>query len=196
MGITKLDNQNLNNDAIGSGEINTDAVDSSKIGAEIKNEDISPTANIPTSKLALPGPPSQFVRGDGSFGTIDTTGIDENAFNIGVLGFKMAVNDGLTIYNLTDGVVDEFHDESGIDTAENTNATYDSSSDFYSNDAPNAPIPSPQIGRTSITSTGSGTYSVEPTIQAVDVLVIGGGGGAGVVHGGIAWYSSSSMPSS
>ena len=36
MGITKLDNQNLNNDAIGSGEINTDAVDSSKIGAEIK----------------------------------------------------------------------------------------------------------------------------------------------------------------
>ena len=179
MGITKLDNQNLNNDAIGSGEINTDAVDSSKIGAEIKNEDISPTANIPTSKLALPGPPSQFVRGDGSFGTIDTTGIDENAFNIGVLGFKMAVNDGLTIYNLTDGVVDEFHDESGIDTAENTNATYDSSSDFYSNDAPNAPIPSPQIGRTSITSTGSGTYSVEPTIQAVDVLVIGGGGGAG-----------------
>ena len=75
MGITKLDNQNLNNDAIGSGEINTDAVDSSKIGAEIKNEDISPTANIPTSKLALPGPPSQFVRGDGSFGAIDTTGI-------------------------------------------------------------------------------------------------------------------------
>ena len=179
MGITKLDNQNLNNDAIGSGEINTDAVDSSKIGAEIKNEDISPTANIPTSKLALPGPPSQFVRGDGSFGAIDTTGIDENAFNIGVLGFKMAVNDGLTIFNLKDGVVDEFHDESGIDTAENTNATYDSSSDFYSNDAPNAPIPSPQIGRTSITSTGSGTYSVEPTIQAVDVLVIGGGGGAG-----------------
>ena len=55
MGITKLDNQNLNNDAIGSGEINTDAVDSSKIGAEIKNEDISPTANIPASKLALPG---------------------------------------------------------------------------------------------------------------------------------------------
>ena len=120
MGITKLDNQNLNNDAIGSGEINTDAVDSSKIGAEIKNEDISPTANIPASKLALPGPPSQFVRGDGSFGTIDTSGIDENAFNIGVLGFKMAVNDGLTIFNLKDGVVDEFNDESGIDTAENT----------------------------------------------------------------------------
>ena len=50
MGITKLENQNLNNDAIGSGEIDTGAVDTSKIGAEIKNEDISPSVNIPTSK--------------------------------------------------------------------------------------------------------------------------------------------------
>ena len=84
MGITKLENQNLNKDAIGSGEVDSGAVDTSKIGAEVKNEDISPSANIPVSKLALPGPPSQFVRGDGSFGAIDTTGIDENAFNLGV----------------------------------------------------------------------------------------------------------------
>ena len=179
MGITKLENQNLSNDAVGSGEINTSAVDSSKIGAEVKNEDISPSANIPTGKLALPGPPSQFVRGDGSFGAIDTTGIDENAFNIGVLGFKMAVNDGLTIFNLKDGVVDEFNDESGVDTAENVTASYDSTSDFYTNQGTNVDLPTPQIGRTSITSTGSGTYSVEPTITAVDVLIIGGGGGAG-----------------
>ena len=47
MGITKLENQNLNNDVIGSGEIDTGAVDSSKIGAEVKN--------ISVSKLALPG---------------------------------------------------------------------------------------------------------------------------------------------
>ena len=179
MGITKLENQNLNNDAIGSGEVDSGAVDTSKISATIKNEDISPSANIPASKLALPGPPSQFVRGDGSFGAIDTTGIDENAFNIGVLGFKMAVNDGLTIFNLKDGVVDEFNDESGVDTAENSNASFDSTSDFYTNQGTNIPLPSPQIGRTSITSTGSGTYSVEPTISAVDVLVIGGAGGAG-----------------
>ena len=179
MGITKLEKQNLNNDAIGSGEINTSAVDSSKIGAEVKNEDISPSANIPVSKLSLPGPPSQFVRGDGSFGEVDATGINENAFNIGVLGFKMAVNDGLTIFNLKDGVVDEFNDESGVDTAEISNAAYDSTSDFYTNQGTNVPLPSPQIGRTSITSTGAGTYSVEPTISAVDVLVIGGAGGGG-----------------
>ena len=179
MGITKLENQNLSNDSIGSGEIDTGAVDTSKINATIKNEDISPSANISATKVALPGPPSQFVRGDGSFGAIDTTGIDENAFNIGVLGFKMAVNDGLTIFNLKDGVVDEFNDESGVDTAENSNASYDSSSDFYGNQGTNQPIPSPQIGRTSITTLGSGTYSVEPGITAVNVLVVGGGGGGG-----------------
>ena len=179
MGITKLENQNLNNDAIGSGEIDTGAVDNSKIGAEVKNEDISPSANIPTSKLALPGPPSQFVRGDGSFGAIDTTGIDENAFNIGVLGFKMAVAEGLTLFNLVDGIVDEFNDESGVDTGENSNAAYDSSSDFYSNlDGPN-PIPSPQASLTQITSSGPGTYANEPTTTVVKVFALGGGGAGG-----------------
>ena len=34
---------------------------------------------------------------------------DGNAFNIGVLGFKIAVNEGLTIFNLVDGIVDEFN---------------------------------------------------------------------------------------
>ena len=103
----------------------------------------------------------------------------QNPFNIGVLGFKHAVNEGLTIFNLVDGIVDEFHSEDGIDTSENSNATYDSTSDFYANTNPNQPIPTPQIGRTSITDTGSGTYSVEPTTVSVDVLVIGGGGSGG-----------------
>ena len=192
MGITKLENQNLNNDAIGSGEIDTGAVDTSKIGAEIKNEDISPSVNIPTSKLALPGPPSQFVRGDGSFGEIDTTGIDENAFNIGVLGFKMAVNEGLTLFNLVDGIVDEFNNESGVDTAENTNASYDSTSDFYTNDTT---TPSPATtniqafwhsGGDFETGTNESTpytYTAPPTAKSIDLLVVGGGGG-----GGGRWY--------
>ena len=105
--------------------------------------------------------------------------VNNNAFNIGVLGFKVAVQEGLTIYNLLDGIVDEFNSESGIDTAENSNTVYDATSDFYSNSNPNQPIPTPQIGRTSITSTGSGTYSVEPTTSAVDILIVGGGGSGG-----------------
>ena len=91
----------------------------------------------------------------------------------------MAVSDGLTIFNLVDGIVDEFHDETGVDTAENVTAKYDSSSDFYSNlDGPN-PIPSPQASLTQITSTGPSTYSVEPTTTVVKVFALGGGGAGG-----------------
>ena len=104
---------------------------------------------------------------------------DGNTFNIGVLGFKIAVNEGLTIFNLVDGIVDEFNSEDGIDTAENVTSNYDSSSDFYSNlDGPN-PIPSPQASLTQITSTGPGTYSVEPTTTVVKVFAVGGGGAGG-----------------
>ena len=63
--------------------------------SEIKNVDISPTADIAESKVS----------------GLDAAQISANAFNIGVLGFKMAVSDGLTIFNLVDGIVDEFHDE-------------------------------------------------------------------------------------
>ena len=103
----------------------------------------------------------------------------QTPFNIGLLGFKKAVNEGLTIFNLMDGIVDEFHSEGGIDTAENSNATYDATSDFYANTTPNQPLPSPSIQRQSFISPGAGTYSVEPTTTAVDVLVIGGAGGGG-----------------
>ena len=53
--------------------------------------------------------------------------------NIALLGFKMAVNDGLTVFNLVDGVVDEFHDESGTDEGEGSNDLYNSTSDYYIN---------------------------------------------------------------
>ena len=62
-----------------------------------------------------------------------TAQVNNNAFNIGVLGFKLAVNDGLTVFNLVDGVVDEFHDNTGVDTSESSNATYDASADTFSN---------------------------------------------------------------
>ena len=45
----------------------------------------------------------------------------------------MAVNEGLTVFNLVDGVVDEFHDESGTDESEGSNDTYCGTSDYYIN---------------------------------------------------------------
>ena len=62
-----------------------------------------------------------------------SSSIGQQANNIGLLGFKMAVNDGLTVFNLVDGVVDEFHDESGTDEAEGSNDYYCGTTDFYQN---------------------------------------------------------------
>ena len=138
MGITKLETQNLNDDSITSSKTTGVSVDSSKINAAITNDDISPSASLTTTKVDLSSiPSSQFVKMNNSGGTIDVQGIDEATFNIGLLGFKMAVTEGLTIFNLVDGVVDEFNSEDGVDTSETTNALYDSTSDFYSNQQTN-----------------------------------------------------------
>ena len=138
MGITKLVKQNLSENSITSSKTSGVSVDTSKIGTVVKNEDISPSASLSTTKLDLSSiPPSQFVKMNNTGGTIDVQGLDEATFNIGLLGFKMAVQEGLTIFNLVDGVVDEFNSEGGVDTSETSNALYDSSGDFYSNQQTN-----------------------------------------------------------
>ena len=180
MGITKLENQNLNDNVITSSKTSGTSVDSSKINAAITNDDISPSANITATKLDLSSvPSSQFVQANGSGGTINVQGIDEAIFNVGLLGFKMAVQEGLTIFNLVDGVVDEFNSEDGIDTAENTNALYDASSDFYSNQQSGTYPGSPYIVSD---FTSPGTYTAPATTTAINLLVVGGGGGGGDGH--------------
>ena len=180
MGITKLENQNLNDNVITSSKTSGTSVDSSKINAAITNDDISPSANISATKLDLSSvPSSQFVQANGSGGTINVQGIDEAIFNVGLLGFKMAVQEGLTIFNLIDGVVDEFNSEDGIDTAENTNALYDATSDFYTNQQESTYPGSPYIVSD---FTSPGTYTAPATTSAINLLVVGGGGGGGDGH--------------
>ena len=180
MGITKLENQNLNDNVITSSKTSGTSVDSSKINAAITNDDISPSANIAATKLDLSSvPSSQFVQANGSGGTINVQGIDEAIFNVGLLGFKMAVQEGLTIFNLVDGIVDEFNSEGCIDTAENTNALYDASSDFYSNQQSGTYPGSPYIVSD---FTSPGTYTAPATTTAINLLVVGGGGGGGDGH--------------
>jgi len=52
-----------------------------------------------------------------------------NIYNIMLAFFKLSVQAGLTVYNLVDGIMDEFEDESGVATK--TNATYNSTDDYY-----------------------------------------------------------------
>jgi hypothetical protein len=69
----------------------------------------------------------------------------------------MAVNDGLTVFNLVDGVVDEFNDESGTDEAEGSNDLYCGTSDYYINSNV-----APGISSAAISAGFSGTAITEP----------------------------------
>jgi len=62
----------------------------------------------------------------------DVLGVGDNTNNIALLAFKLAVQEGLSIFNLQDGFIDEYEDESGVDTGNSTNETYDSTNDLYS----------------------------------------------------------------
>ena len=59
-------------------------------------------------------------------------GIATNRDNIDLLNFKLATNNSYTIYNFSDGMIDAYFDESGVDTSASTNETYDGGNDLYS----------------------------------------------------------------
>jgi hypothetical protein len=46
--------------------------------------------------------------------------------------FRIAVQGSLTIFNMVAGFVDEYEDESGVDTTNSINQTYNSTDDYYS----------------------------------------------------------------
>src|SRR5210317_1721923 len=148
MPISKVKSGSITDSAVTSDKINNNAVTSAKIQeGSIVNADINACAAIASSKL-----------------TVDTTAletdINKNAFNISLLGFKMAVNEGLTVFNLVDGVVDEFNDESGTDEAEGSNDNYCGTDDFYRNAAPLCY--SAGFGSTTITEPDTSTAAVSP----------------------------------
>ncbi len=82
--------------------------------------------------------------------------------NVGLLGFKMAVNDSLTVFNLVDGVVDEFHDESGTDEGEGSNDTYCSTNDNYINTVTTPAAISAGFTTTTVTEADTSTAGTNP----------------------------------
>ena len=124
---TKLTDETLGNNTITGPNLApanlTDADISPNVGLNITTPNLASSLDLSSKSLTLP---------NSSLAPF-TVNSATQAFNIGLLGFKQAVNNGLTVFNLVDGVVDEFHDETGIDTPENSNASYDSTDDFYGN---------------------------------------------------------------
>ena len=105
------------NCGVAEGDLAASAVTSAKItDGTVAAGDLASTLDLSSKTLTLP--------------QSATSVVDQN---IALLGFKMAVNEGLTVFNLVDGVVDEFHDESGTDEGEGSNDTYCTSNDNYIN---------------------------------------------------------------
>jgi hypothetical protein len=163
------------------------AVTSDKISnGSIVNADINACAAIVQSKTD----------------TMSATQKNNAQMNIALLGFKMAVTESLTVFNLVDGVVDEFHDESGADEGEGSNDTYNSSDDYYINSTqpdgvsvpysagfgrtdPMAPITEPQTSEASEgpfaqgAGAPSSTFTVPTGVTSVNIQAWGAGGTAG-----------------
>ena len=104
---------NLNTGAVTTAKLAADSVESSEINdGTVTADDLATSLDLSSKTITLPN-----------------TSLDSQFFNISLLGFKMAVNESLTVFNLVDGVVDEFHDESGTDEAEGSNDFYCATSD-------------------------------------------------------------------
>jgi hypothetical protein len=159
------------------------SVTSAKIlDGTIANADINACAAIASTKLACGSNFETTTTFNNKIGIVDQ--------NIALLGFKMAVNEGLTVFNLVDGIVDEFHDESGTDEGEGSNDTYDATCDTYNNFTDGASYVagfSTTLVTEADTSTAgtnpddasgtSGTFTVPSGITSVDIRAFGSGGG-------------------
>ena len=190
MAISKIKTNSISDSAVTSATIQDSAVTNAKISA---------CAAIAQSKVSgLATSLSNLC----SSATSLTSLINTNQFNIALLGFKMAITEGLTVFNLVDGIVDEFEDESGVDNSASTSLTYNSTDDYYVNstqpDGLSVPAVSAGFTTTSITepetslaganpAAGKGLYgsfTVPSGVTSINTYVWGAGGASGSAPSG------------
>jgi hypothetical protein len=170
---SEVKEDNIAPGAITTAKLTADSIESSEINdGTVTGDDLASTLDISAKTVTLPA-----------------SAFNKQNFNISLLGFKMAVNENLTVFNLVDGIVDEFHDESGTDEAEGSNDNYCATSDFYNNISSVCvsagfaitSITEPDTstaGTNSAQSTSTfGTFTVPANLASVNMFAWGGGGG-------------------
>ena len=85
--------------------------------------------------------------------------------NVSLLGFKVATADSLAIFNMKDGIIDDYNDATGVDAAASTNETRNSSGKYFGGSA-------------------SGLWLAPTGVSEVKVLIVAGGGGGGGGYAG------------
>ena len=94
------------------------------------------------------------------------------------IALKIGIQNNLAIYNLKDGIVDRYNDDTGVDASGSTNEIRDSSGKYYHSTV----IGSYVIN--AFTSTGASTWTCPANTTSAEVLTVAGGGGGGGAHAG------------
>jgi len=108
---------------------------------------------------------------------------DVTDINIMLNAFRIAVNGSLTQFSMVDGIVDEYEDESGIDTAASTNESFDSVNDLYSplkDTIATSPFAhykcNDNAANTTVTDDGTGANTGTANVNTSNYSVAGQGG--------------------
>ena len=188
----EVESGKLANTSVAEAKLKGNAVTTGKItDGTVAAADLSSTLDLSSKTLSLP---------EASFNT--------SHYNIALLGFKMAVTENLTVFNLVDGVVDEFHDESGTGEGEGSNDTYCGTNDNYINTQPSPTAISAGFSTTAITEPGpstagtnpeqdngqTGVFTVPTGMTSINYQLWGAGGaGAANAHGGGGGYTEGAL---
>ena len=220
MALTKIGTDGIHNDAVTSGKIPADAVGASEIASgSITNSEISSGAAIATTKISGlsnsattdttnagnissgtlstarlgSGSPSSanFLRGDGTWSALSVDNIERN---LAQLALYRASDHSQSFYNLPNGYIDTFTDNSGIDTSASTGELL--TSGYYTGFSSST---SNATGGTITTVSGykyhefthTGGYNgntthnfVVPGTGTLEYLIVGGGGRGESSHTG------------
>ena len=65
-------------------------------------------------------------------GKLEGKDFDRLIRNDAILAFHTQINNNLSLYLLSDSIIDEYEDENGIDNANSVNILYNSDNDYYS----------------------------------------------------------------
>ena len=131
-----IDNEHLADDAVGADELAANAVVNASVAsnADIAASKISGLATsattdatnasnlsagtVPTARLGSgTASSSTFLRGDGTWSAVDVNKLEQN---IAMLGFYRATDHSKAKYDLVDMTIDEYVNNSGIDTSAST----------------------------------------------------------------------------
>ena len=151
------------------------------------------TLNTNIVKHASSGSNNIVLNSDGSvtIANLSLDSLDKIKQNQVVLGLKLAATSSLAKYTLSDQIIDDFQDGSGIDTANSTNEAFETGSWYGTDDNASTWCTGGTVTEYNSGGTdyrvhsflSNGTFNV-PVTGTIDILAVAGGGAGGAGQNG------------